>query len=236
MMVVFEYVTTGINRESYEDDVTFMAWVNYEGGISDEYQPIFSQNNGSRAFYVGKSTDMNQIVIRDGIGDDYTDMGMKLIPGTWQHIVYRRTDGVKELFVNGVKSSITAEASTTQSDGEIAIGYLANSYGYGFRGKIDEVMMFDRSLSSEEIEEFMKISPAGDYSNLIAYYTFDDGTAKDSSVNSNDGIIAGTPIFVQEYEIETYGTEVDKTRVYGTDITSGIELIPSVTAMACGKS
>ena len=61
-------------------------------------------------------------------------------------------------------------------------------------GNISEISIWDRSLSQQEIEEYMNCSPVGNEEDLVAHWTFEEGagnTAYDSSSNENNGIING---------------------------------------------
>jgi len=65
-----------------------------------------------------------------------------------------------------------------------------------FSGVIDEVRVYDRALSPEEIQANMHILLSGDEPNLVGYWGFDEGegqVAYDLSGNSNNGYLGSDP-------------------------------------------
>ena len=66
-----------------------------------------------------------------------------------------------------------------------------------FQGTIDEVRIYNRALSDEEIKQcFLGNCPNDD--SLVLYLDFDDCTAKDKSGHGNDGVIHGNVTCVDE--------------------------------------
>lgn len=87
---------------------------------------------------------------------------------SWSHIaaVFNHTTGVREIFVNGVMigqredAPFTLAACTT----DVMIGAAMQSYGglyCGFPGLIDELDIFDRALSADEIRAIYDGGSAG---------------------------------------------------------------------------
>ncbi|GAI36006.1 unnamed protein product, partial [marine sediment metagenome] len=76
----------------------------------------------------------------------------------------------------------------------------ANPLGGGgadnpFAGTIDEVMIFDRALTAEEIQATMHSRLTGNEPNLVGYWDFDEGEgqfAYDLTDNGNDGQLGST--------------------------------------------
>ncbi len=73
--------------------------------------------------------------------------------------------------------------------GDLTIGAALTNTGtpyQPFKGVIDEVKIFRKQLTDQEV-----LSEVDEYLNngLVAYYSFDDGTATDMSGNQNDGLL-----------------------------------------------
>ncbi len=90
----------------------------------------------------------------DGIG---IGGGPKLTDGVWHHIVAVRdgASGANRLFVDGVQ---VAQGSFTYKNGfqsitPVNIGYLDREGRYRFEGDMDEVMLYGRALTAEEIKK-----------------------------------------------------------------------------------
>jgi hypothetical protein len=57
-----------------------------------------------------------------------------------------------------------------------------------FAGFIDEVAVWEGALSDAQIRASMNTKPTGAESNLVGYWNFDDGTARDQSTNTVNGV------------------------------------------------
>lgn len=116
--------------------------------------------------------------------------GYSVTPGVWNHLVIQQTSAnVQSMYLNGkcVAGPITYPNSTRRedlgkSDSRINYNYVANIYiggggvyKAGFNGAVDEVMVFNRTLSADEVIEAMKgYAPENVPSGLQAYYTFEE--------------------------------------------------------------
>lgn len=81
-------------------------------------------------------------------------------------------------------------------------GQPTDHNGDGFTGVIDEVRIWDRTLSGDEIRSTMHSVLRGDEPGLVAYYPFRDGTgqvATDLSANANHGQL-GSDAGVDEHD------------------------------------
>jgi len=155
---------------------TVVAWVKSNAlGNDNKLHTIISRDIGPRLYYDG--------IASGGIGFVF-DFGLRwppaqaissepLIPGQWYFVagVY---DGTNiKIYVNAVeKKSVLALSKTPFiGRGNIYIGrdYRGSNY---FDGQIDEVALFDRALSTKEIENY--------YKNMLAGYDYADPMMVDS--------------------------------------------------------
>jgi len=119
-------------------------------------------------------------------GSAYSIASTPIIYGKWTHIVVVAKPTVLELYENGaLKYSAMSTYGHGTDTGPLRIG--RHSYEY-VNGLIDEVKVYNRALSAEEIRyHYNQGNPAG-------YWNFDDGSgvkAADFSGNNNDGAITG---------------------------------------------
>ena len=78
----------------------------------------------------------------------YTNM--QVFAGNWKHLVHLRQNGVTYIYLNGVlQSGGTTTVTPSFQNGEFVIGQCPQ-YLY-FDGKIDDVALWNRALSSQEI-------------------------------------------------------------------------------------
>ncbi|MBN1543868.1 LamG domain-containing protein, partial [Candidatus Woesearchaeota archaeon] len=115
-----------------------------------------------------------------------------LTQGAWYHLAARFGNGNVSLWVNGTFQSSTAYSGITTSAYDVNIGRDAQNPARLFNGMIDEVQIFDRALSAEQIQALyqgrtdMMVSQetsAGDIWKCAV--TPNDGTTDGSTLESN---------------------------------------------------
>lgn len=86
----------------------------------------------------------------------------------WQHIVANKTPEQLQLFVNGELVSSRNDSTKLAPDMRIVVGQLYPQKGdRPFIGQIDEIAIYERALSSKEIEKhFKSVHPRNTNSNL----------------------------------------------------------------------
>jgi len=125
--------------------------------------------------------------------------------GNWHHLagVYTRSANLV-LYVDGVPEGTPGDISYAEGEDidltqPLAIGcrvVYGRSNDHYFNGSIDEVAIYNRALSAEEIRANMYLRLAGDEPGLIGYWDFDEGEGQivyDLSGNGNDGQLGSTP-------------------------------------------
>jgi len=86
-----------------------------------------------------------------------TSAGISISEGSWKHVVgtYDSSDGSQKIYVNGkLHGSDTYSGTIMESSKPIYIGKAHSENGYGkyyFNGSIDEVRIWNRSLSADEV-------------------------------------------------------------------------------------
>ena len=98
-----------------------------------------------------------------------------------------------ELFINGISQGQNSFSFATPSYSYLEIGRNVVEQNGNYDGNIDQVQIWDRVLSLEEIDLLRFNAPSEDI-NLIGYWNFNEGSGDlltDLSGNGNDGIIVG---------------------------------------------
>ncbi len=117
----------------------------------------------------------------------------------WYHfaIVFASNNNVK-LFINGNldnSKTTTIPYVANHNTNTLRIGRLHVAYPI-FDGFIDEVAIYNRALSAEEIRARMHTRLTGDEPGLVGYWDFDEGEGQivyDLSGNGNNGQLGSTP-------------------------------------------
>lgn len=131
---------TGIR---FQDNITIGVWV----------KPFEIDNNHS---IIGKGEAFS-VKIRDGklfftspdIKDHYSD-SIVVTPNQWQHLAFVFTSGEKvRFFRNGVFVGQSNAANIIPTDQSLLIG--TNMWDENFKGMMDDLLIWNRTLSDEEI-------------------------------------------------------------------------------------
>ena len=87
--------------------------------------------------------------------------------------------------------------SDLSNSGTLKIGINQNfTYDKWHHGNIDDVVIFNRALSEEDVQIVMLYGPDTSDTSLVGYWKFDEGqgqVAHDSSGNANDGYLGSDP-------------------------------------------
>ena len=115
-------------------------------------------------------------------------------PDTWYHLAGTYDGKVMSVFVNGVTIRTERFSGPIElDDSDLVIGKGDPNYSFGeyFHGEVDEIRIWNLARSSEQIRATLSARLTGKEPGLVAYWTFDDGTAKDLAGNGNDGVLDG---------------------------------------------
>jgi hypothetical protein len=123
--------------------------------------------------------------------------GSDLSSNQWYSLIIQRVNGVTNFYINGIKTN-SASTVTPRTPTEFFIG-SSTGIRY-FNGKIDDVRIYNRPLSSDEITDlYNSEKPATDLTTgLVAYYPF-NGNANDESGNGNNGTVNGATLTTDRF-------------------------------------
>ncbi len=191
-------LTTG--PTNFTRDLSLSAWVYQNGGGG--WQNIFGNGDGAQNKGFLFSIDgTRQLVLSFSDGSAswaycaiYSGVIVPL--NQWTHVAITRNGGVIKIFMNGVVNNFTCGTNPiVHLNSNQTIGYTnTNSPGFFWNGNIDDVRTYNRALSDTEIRNFYNLGTAP-----VAEWRFDENqgtTAKDSSENSNNGVLTSGPIWV----------------------------------------
>ena len=190
-------------------EFTVAAWANQygEGGGIEKNNRIFSQRDnsvGDNRSGIGLHTD-NGSHAAAGIRSDSGSTQVLYAPrkpyGEWHHYAMTVDSEDFIFYIDGVEVSRTSNNQSgvyTTSIDHVYIGrYMYSGLLKGsFNGAMDDVRIYDRALSAEEIQMIMHTRPEIDEPNLVGYWDFDEGegqVAYDMSGSGNDGQLGSGP-------------------------------------------
>ena len=142
--------------------------------------------------------------VRTETQGDFTIATTPLNDGNWHHVASVYPDGGGELgtvlhYVDGVleaaggnNGSVQAVNTSTSND-PVTIGRRTQGAAQNyFNGLLDDVRIYDRALSGQEIADLMGATPSTD--GLVLYMPFEEGTGDttaDLGSGGNDGTVLG---------------------------------------------
>lgn len=189
--------------------VTMTAWIKRNGTQNDWGGILFCRGGNTTAGISIRSTNELRYHWNDG-GYNYSS-GLTVPDNEWTHIALVASPTSIKIYRNGIVATNTTAISPEEFNAAINIGQDANGGTRYFKGLIDEVCIYDRSLSQAEIRELMHLTKKPQTeANLVGYYQF----------NNNS----------------TGNTDYDKARVNHATLINGAQRVPSTGPFAGGNS
>ncbi|MHC4265330.1 MAG: LamG domain-containing protein [Planctomycetota bacterium] len=198
-----DYVIVNDNLILSPKKITLSAWIHPEDvshnfqiigkWVFEDNEYIFDNKNNNDTLRFGAD-----IGIGGSFVEIYSDDGV-LTTNVWQHVAVTYDGSNCIFYVNGnnVGENNSYSGDLTDSDNPVYIG-LSEVSGIGpraFSGMIDDVRIYDRALTEQEINNTMHTRLSGDEPGLVGYWDFDEGegqVAYDMSINANNGQLGST--------------------------------------------
>jgi hypothetical protein len=201
---VDDYVNCGNDSSlNISDEITVSAWVKVSGtikywkGIVDKW--VHDAGDMSYGLFLhDKTGKFNFGLTNNGSNDSFVWSNSAHDIGEWYHVVGVRRGNTQYLYINSIEQADKKVFTGTiwPSTTFLEIGaYEEGRADTCFNGTIDEVAIFNRALSAEEIRVLMHNRPDTDEPNLVGYWDFDEGEgqiAYDKSGNGNDGVLGSS--------------------------------------------
>lgn len=153
---------TGLDLSTYES-ITVLAWIRDDGSRTSENRRIAAYDSGSTTVeFSMRIRELNSETWQDNSfeafvensGSNGTRTLIPVTPGSWVHVamVYDNDAGELRLYQNGVRRN-TANVTLVIASGALNIG--GGKSNLEFHGRIDDLAVFPRALSSTEVSEAM---------------------------------------------------------------------------------
>jgi len=149
-----QYIATDLSVNDYEAGFTASVWV-----YADAYLPgqriisqVESQNWGEFMLGILSSGEV-QVAYPYGDNSSTFHIGVYIATGSWNHLTTTHDGNYDKVFINGTEVKSRASKTFVSNTNSMTFG-ARNKVGYHpypFDGKIDEVRIYNRALSSAEI-------------------------------------------------------------------------------------
>ena len=230
---VDDYIKVPYDQSLYPTSITVSLWMNKSSPIPSIYKYVLSTSgSGATPPYdplgILFPADSQNVWIGFQGNNDSAIVGLHsetlLDTNSWYNIYasFDENSGNAALFLNGIKED---SATTIMTLDENNLGMIIGSGqtpsggpmdSHYFHGTIDEVCIWNRALTQEEIQLkiYEDLDPDQE-TGLVGYWKFNEGsgtTAYDLSVNGNHGTISGA----------TWSTGVLWLPIVSTDLATNI--------------
>lgn len=180
-----------------DTDFSISAWIKTDGTDSWPYTAIIDKHKAGHSPYEGFMLYLHKtghliFVISDSSGLGTLDSKASVIDNNWHFItVVADRDSNCEIYIDGnYDSSLPISAiGNINTNIPLAFGRSMDYNGQYFGGSIDEVCIFDRALSTEDIKVLMHMGPDANDMNLVGQWDFNEGSGQVvvDSTGDNDG-------------------------------------------------
>jgi hypothetical protein len=187
--------------------ITVSAWVRF--AVNDASMHIVTKSrSGFNQWMLRRVGSNNKVVFNvtnaGGTMVGATSVGAVGTDFAWHHVAGVYDGASVYLYIDGDRTQSTSAALTGAIRNDvhsICIGALDPGSGdcgdYGtLRGDIDDVRIYDRALTQNEIQQTMDVELAGTEAGLAAYWKFNEGqnqSAFDASPSLLHGVLGTTP-------------------------------------------
>jgi hypothetical protein len=169
---------------------TMMFWVRFDG-IKDQALGVNDMEN--HRFYLGIQRDNTLFA---GMGNTYNPLtSLNLIPGKWYNMALTTSNDSAIVYINATEVSRWkySFSGTSKANVTSAARNDFTSYGNYMKGLIEELQVWERQLSRNEIIKYMFTPPEGKENGLVIYYSFSEGWG-DFTRNAVDNCFYGNLI------------------------------------------
>ena len=216
---VNDYIEVANSNSLNPDYISISVWVNPK--VNNTTSPVVMKyrstpTEASYWFYLytnGVKGPRFRVEASNGIGDaGITEL---IETNKWTHIVGTYGGNEAILYINGNLVKTNFAGGTLKSNTlPLRIGGSTENIMSYFNGKIDEVRIYNRKLTADEIELLYNDAPPNnntepDLNNgMVAYYPF-NGDSKDESGNGNDGVVNGAALTKDRFGIDNSAYNFD---------------------------
>ncbi len=170
-MVDGDFAETG-NFDLNTTELSFTAWIK-PNGIQNAYTGILMNNNTAAGL---NFRDNNELGYHWPGGQWWWNSGLIAPEGEWSHVALVATAGSVAVYLNGVGSTHNIAIEPVDIN-TMLMGSYQGWGGRNYNGQIDEICIWKRALSQEEIRAYRHLTKENLIEtdpDIIAYYQFNE--------------------------------------------------------------
>lgn len=187
-------------------ELSVCAWIKYSSSLADHLSmsngySIISHGDSAYNFYIrntGKLDWAKALKANLGYAGNYP---LLLTPNEWHHVAITNDIGREvKVYIDGYDKATVPFTATYEFSKNLHVGH-SDSEGLFFKGLIDEIRIYDRVLSKEEIQSSMNRPLNGSEPGLVGSWPFNESKGNkvfDLSGNGNDGTLQGGATWVAD--------------------------------------
>lgn len=165
--------------------ITLSAWIKPSGSQSNFAGLIFSASGGATGLDYNSNNKLGYHWNNTSASYNWTG-GPTVPTDVWSHVALVITPTSATAYLNGVPYTNTTTHAVVNFNQAFQFGIDRGNTARNFKGQMDEVCIYNRALTTNEIRELMNLTrnnpnsrslPVTDPS-LIAYYQFNEGAGK----------------------------------------------------------
>jgi hypothetical protein len=178
-----------------DSSVSVLAWVNVENWYNTWAGLVAKSESAARGQYALAFQDGGRIDVDVASTYVWFFTGLPFQPGQWYFAAYTWDGDTIRVYVNGeLIDSKQYSIPPTVDSHPLELGRHTPGNTEYLDGTLDDVRIFDRALTGDEIQELFHEGgwPAAEWE-LVAHYPF-NGNANDESGHGNDGTVFGATL------------------------------------------
>lgn len=141
--------------------ITIEAWVKHEGDNFKDWETILAKGNGSYRLHMLSGSHVFDFGFN--VQNKFYDISSEVIPDAdkWYFVAATYDGQIANVYINGARSGYLDIIGAIDTNGaDIYIGENNEAIGRFFKGIIDEVKIYNRVLSAQEIQDqYNKLNP-----------------------------------------------------------------------------
>lgn len=176
--------------DSISNELTVECWFRVDGWNS-AWQTLVAK--GDNSWRLARWDQGNGLQFdANGLSNVTLNTNANVNDGQWHHVAYTLANGQARLFLDGtqVAAANGVTGNIARNDFPVMIGNNAQQMQRGWNGLIDDVRIWRRGLTAQEVQDwrFRKLNASHpQYAHLLVNYDFDHGSPLDYSPAPNHG-------------------------------------------------